>query len=150
MLIVNEKIGYESSKEIDRQILDLTLDTATSATQAPEKHPLPELEVYCCSLVLIFLIDQKRYSEAKACSSASIARPKNLNRRTVDVPASRLYFYCSLSYELTGDLAEIRCNKLKLKAVNDGSASYSASERTYSSSLCSFQIHFVPNSVNLL
>ncbi|KAL5054467.1 hypothetical protein RYX36_035149, partial [Vicia faba] len=47
-------------------------------------------------------------STAKACSSASIDRLKNLNRRTVDVIASRLYFYYSFSYELTGDLAEIR------------------------------------------
>ena len=46
--------------------------------------------------------------QAKACSSAGIARLKNLNRRTVDVLASRLYFYYSLSYELTGALAEIR------------------------------------------
>lgn len=46
--------------------------------------------------------------QAKACSAASIARIKNLNRRTIDVLASRLYFYYSLSYELTGDLAEIR------------------------------------------
>ncbi|KAL2512496.1 26S proteasome non-ATPase regulatory subunit 3A [Abeliophyllum distichum] len=93
---------------------DMELDTTTSATQAPAKHSLPELEIYCCLLVLIFLIDQKRYSEAKACSSASIARLKNLNRRTVDVLSSRLYFYYSLSYELTGDLAEIRGNLLAL------------------------------------
>lgn len=110
----------------------MEVDTATSVTQAPGKHLLPELEIYCYLLVLIFLIDQKRYSEvmehiscdsffftvitiliyhalkAKACSSASIARLKNLNKRTVDVLASRLYSYYSLSYELTGDLAEIR------------------------------------------
>ena len=114
-----------------------------SVTQAPAKHPLPELEIYCYLLVLIFLIDQKKYNEvkqhiiteglcipfsfssseittsssqqncaaisqAKSCSSASIARLKNLNRRTVDVLASRLYSYYSLSYELTGDLAEVR------------------------------------------
>ncbi|KAL0365684.1 UNVERIFIED_CONTAM: putative 26S proteasome non-ATPase regulatory subunit [Sesamum angustifolium] len=90
---------------------DMEVDTATSAAQASAKHSLPELEIYCYLLVLIFLIDQKRYSEAKACSSASIARLRNLNRRTVDVLASRLYFYYSLSYELTGDLAEIRGNK---------------------------------------
>jgi len=46
--------------------------------------------------------------QAKACSSASIARLKNVNRRTVDVLASRLYFYYSYSYELTNNLAEIR------------------------------------------
>nr|GEV06544.1 probable 26S proteasome non-ATPase regulatory subunit 3 [Tanacetum cinerariifolium] len=56
-------------------------------------------------------------TEAKACSSASIARLKNLNRRTVDVLASRLYFYYSLSYELTDSLFEIRGNLLALHRV---------------------------------
>lgn len=46
--------------------------------------------------------------QAKACSSASIARLKILNRRTVDVLAARLYFYYSYSHELTNSLAEIR------------------------------------------
>jgi len=120
---------------------EMEVDSVTSVTQAPAKYPLPELEIYCYLLVLIFLIDQKKYNEvkqhiiterlyvlfssseittsssqqncaaisqAKTCSSASIARLKNLNRRTVDVLASRLYSYYSLSYELTGDLAEIR------------------------------------------
>ncbi|KAL3820185.1 hypothetical protein ACJIZ3_011389 [Penstemon smallii] len=69
----------------------MEVDTATSATQAPAKHSLPEVEIYGYLLVLIYLIDQKRYSEAKACSSASIARLKNFNRRTVDVLVSRLF-----------------------------------------------------------
>ena len=42
---------------------EMDVDTATSATQAPIKHSLPELEIYCYLLVLIFLIDQKKYSE---------------------------------------------------------------------------------------
>jgi 26S proteasome regulatory subunit N3 len=46
--------------------------------------------------------------KAKACAIASIARLKSLNRRTVDVLASRLYFYYSYVYELTNSLAEIR------------------------------------------
>ncbi|KAM1031314.1 hypothetical protein FF1_035072 [Malus domestica] len=96
---------------------DMDVDTATSATQVPAKHALPELEMYSYLLVLIFLIDQKKYNEAKACASASIARIKNLNRRTIDVLASRLYFYYSLSYELTGDLAEIRGNLLNLHRI---------------------------------
>ncbi|CAN6554588.1 unnamed protein product [Malus baccata var. baccata] len=96
---------------------DMDVDTATSATLVPAKHALPELEMYSYLLVLIFLIDQKKYNEAKACASASIARIKNLNRRTIDVLASRLYFYYSLSYELTGDLAEIRGNLLNLHRI---------------------------------
>ncbi|OAY52295.1 probable 26S proteasome non-ATPase regulatory subunit 3 [Manihot esculenta] len=96
---------------------EMEVDTATSVTQTPVKHPLPEVEMFCYLLVLIYLIDQKKYNEAKACSSASVARLKNLNRRTVDVLASRLYFYYSLSYELTGDLAEIRGNLLALHRI---------------------------------
>ncbi|XP_047330846.1 probable 26S proteasome non-ATPase regulatory subunit 3 [Impatiens glandulifera] len=96
---------------------DMEVDTATSAAQVTARHSLPELEIYCYLLVLIFLIDEKKYKEAKTCSSASIARLKNLNRRTVDVLAARLYFYYSLSYELTNDLAEIRGNLLALHRI---------------------------------
>lgn len=38
---------------------DMEVDTATQATV---KHS-PELEIYCYLLVLIFLIDEKKYSE---------------------------------------------------------------------------------------
>ncbi|KAG9156371.1 hypothetical protein Leryth_009244 [Lithospermum erythrorhizon] len=93
---------------------DMEIDTATSTAQTPAKHPVPELEIYCYLLALIFLIDQKKYDEAKACSEASIARLKNLNRRTVDVLASRLYSFYSLCYEYTDDLAEIRGTLLAL------------------------------------
>lgn len=93
---------------------DMDIDTASSAAQGSAKHSLPEIEIYSYLLVLIFLIDQKRYDEAKSCSSASIVRLKSINRRTVDVLASRLYFYYSYSHELTNSLAEIRGNLLAL------------------------------------
>ncbi|KAH0457206.1 hypothetical protein IEQ34_015113 [Dendrobium chrysotoxum] len=93
---------------------DMDVDTASSAAQGSVKHILPEIEIFCYLLVLIFLIDQKRYDEAKTCSSNSIARLKNINRRTVDVLSSRLYFYYSYSHELTNSLAEIRGNLLAL------------------------------------
>uniref|UniRef100_A0A453IRQ9 26S proteasome non-ATPase regulatory subunit 3 N-terminal TPR repeats domain-containing protein n=1 Tax=Aegilops tauschii subsp. strangulata TaxID=200361 RepID=A0A453IRQ9_AEGTS len=93
---------------------EMDIDAAAPATQISIKHGLPEIEIYCSLLVLIFLIDQKKYDEAKACATGSIARLKNLNRRTVDVLASRLYFYYSYVYELTNTLAEIRGNLLGL------------------------------------
>ncbi|KAL7165851.1 hypothetical protein ACSBR2_036672 [Camellia fascicularis] len=43
-------------------------------------------------------------------------RLKNLNRRTIDVLAARLNFYYSISYELTGDLAEIRGENFRSNA----------------------------------
>ncbi|KOM51685.1 hypothetical protein LR48_Vigan09g034400 [Vigna angularis] len=108
------KLSAYLPKEDDHE---MEVDAATSAIQTPAKHLLPELEIYCYLLVLLFLIDKKKYNEAKACSSASIVWLKNTNRRTVDVIASRLYFYYSYSYELTGDLAEIRSNLLALHRI---------------------------------
>ncbi|WVZ20933.1 hypothetical protein V8G54_008255 [Vigna mungo] len=108
------KLSAYLPKEDDHE---MEVDAATSAIQTPAKHLLPELEIYCYLLVLLFLIDKKKYNEAKACSSASIVWLKNTNRRTVDVIASRLYFYYSYSYELTGDLAEIRGNLLALHRI---------------------------------
>ncbi|KAL7588286.1 hypothetical protein Lser_V15G40139 [Lactuca serriola] len=95
---------------------EMEVDTASSATQGTVNHS-HEMEIYCYFLVLIFLIDQKKYTEAKACSSAGIASLKNLNSRTVDVLASRLYFYYSLSHELSNSLSEIRGNLLVLHRV---------------------------------
>lgn len=46
----------------------MDVDTATSAAQAPAKHALPELEIYCYLVVLIFLIDKKRYEEVCSLS----------------------------------------------------------------------------------
>ncbi|GJN40588.1 hypothetical protein PR202_gb29824 [Eleusine coracana subsp. coracana] len=93
---------------------EMDVDTAATAVQVSIKHGLPEIEIYCYLLVLIFLIDNKKYDEAKACASASILRLKNLNRRTVDVLACRLYSYFSYVHELTNTLAEIRGTLLAL------------------------------------
>lgn len=41
---------------------DMEVDTASSGTQATVKHS-HEIEIYCYLLVLIFLIDQKKYNE---------------------------------------------------------------------------------------
>ncbi|KAK1648526.1 hypothetical protein QYE76_066331 [Lolium multiflorum] len=87
---------------------EMDVGIAAPVAQVSIKHGLPEIEIYCYFLVLIFLIDHKKYDEAKACANTSIARLKNLNRRTVDVLASRLYSYYSYAHELTNSLAEIR------------------------------------------
>jgi len=44
----------------------MEVDAATSAIQTPAKHLLPELEIYCYLLVLLFLIDQKKYNEVSS------------------------------------------------------------------------------------
>lgn len=95
--------------------MEMEVDSPSMMLATSYKHSsLPELEILSYLLVLVFLIDQKQYKDAKACASAAIGRLKNLNRRTVDVIAARLYFYYSYSYELTDSLVEIRGTLLAL------------------------------------
>jgi hypothetical protein len=42
---------------------EMDVDAAAPATQIAIKHGLPEIEIYCYLLVLIFLINQKKYDE---------------------------------------------------------------------------------------
>lgn len=46
---------------------EMDVDAAAPATQISIKHGLPEIEIYCYLLVLIFLIDQKKYADT--CST---------------------------------------------------------------------------------
>ncbi|XP_009628274.1 putative 26S proteasome non-ATPase regulatory subunit 3 isoform X2 [Nicotiana tabacum] len=108
------EVHAQLSSYVPQDKYDTQVDVEMSETEAHSTHLVPELETYCYLLVLIFLIDQKKYKEAKACSSESIVRLKNMNSRTDDVLASKLYSYYSLSYELAGDLAEIRGDLLAL------------------------------------
>lgn len=41
----------------------MEVDTATSTDASPVNHLVPEVEIYCYLLVLLFLIDQKKYNE---------------------------------------------------------------------------------------
>jgi hypothetical protein len=42
---------------------EMDVDAAAPATLVAIKHGLPEIEIYCYLLVLIFLVDQKKYDE---------------------------------------------------------------------------------------
>ncbi|VFQ65892.1 unnamed protein product [Cuscuta campestris] len=92
-------------------------DEIVQVDTAKQQLLLPELEIYCYLLLLIHLIDQRKYNEAKDCSSASIARLKLFNKTTIDVLASKIYHYYSLSHELTGHLSHIRRNLLNLHHI---------------------------------
>ncbi|XP_024530904.1 probable 26S proteasome non-ATPase regulatory subunit 3 isoform X2 [Selaginella moellendorffii] len=97
-------------KEEDK--VSMEVDMPSQVSNKP--NVLPELEILCYLLVLIYLHDQKQYKQAKACADAGIKRLQQLNRRTLDVLASRLYFYYSLSYECIDSLADIRGTLLSL------------------------------------
>lgn len=96
---------------VEKTERDMEVDTPPALGQchaSQKQSVLPEMEIFCYLLVTIYLIDQKQMEEAKACSSASVKRLQQLNRRTLDVPAARVYYYYSYSHELTDSLSDTR------------------------------------------
>lgn len=69
---------------------------------------LPEIDAYIHLLVLIRLIDTRKYNEAVQCSELLVQKIVAQNRRTIDLIAAKCYFYHSRAYELTNKLNSIR------------------------------------------
>ncbi|KAG0263996.1 26S proteasome non-ATPase regulatory subunit [Actinomortierella ambigua] len=72
------------------------------------KTELPEIEVYIHLLVMVWLLDQNRLNEGIDLSGATVQMVQELNRRSLDQIAAKVYFYYARFYELTDRLAEIR------------------------------------------
>ncbi|KAL3593017.1 hypothetical protein D5086_011657 [Populus alba] len=110
-------------------VLDFLLSKTSAAKEddsATSSHPicggnlLPELLLFCYFLVLIFLVEQRRYEEDKTCSMGGLNLLMDINAVepvTIGAIASRLYFYYSYTHEVSGDLAEIRCALFGLHKV---------------------------------
>jgi len=76
--------------------------------QLPKPYP-PEMEAFSALLLLTLLIDKKEMKEsAFKLASAIVPWLKTFNRRTLDIFASRAYFYLSLTYERKGQLSDLR------------------------------------------
>eukprot|EP00002_Diphylleia_rotans_P009605 TRINITY_DN1999_c1_g1_i1.p1 TRINITY_DN1999_c1_g1~~TRINITY_DN1999_c1_g1_i1.p1 ORF type:complete len:519 (+),score=137.55 TRINITY_DN1999_c1_g1_i1:86-1642(+) len=69
---------------------------------------LPEVEAYTNLLVVAYLIDQKKYNEAKESASGLVAFISTQSRRTMDELAAKAYFFYSRTHELTNTLQDIR------------------------------------------
>lgn len=69
---------------------------------------LPEIDAYIHLLILVKLIDTRKYSEAVQCSETLVQKIVAQNRRTMDLIAAKCYFYHSRAYELTNQLEKIR------------------------------------------
>ena len=69
---------------------------------------LPEIDAYVHLLILVKLIDTRKYNEAVQCSETLVQKIVAQNRRTMDLIAAKCYFYHSRAYELTNQLDKIR------------------------------------------
>lgn len=69
---------------------------------------LPELQVYVCLLVTVYLLDQKKNQEALQLIQATVSQVQTWNRRTMDPLAARVFYYVSLIHEKLGKLSDCR------------------------------------------
>ena len=88
--------------------------TDAAAPSTPPADALPEVEIYAYILALLVLVDNKQWQVALSLAAVAIERLNTLNRRTLDVLGSRIYFYYSWAAEKSNALAEIRSTLLAL------------------------------------
>ncbi|EGG16513.1 26S proteasome regulatory subunit S3 [Cavenderia fasciculata] len=84
------------------------MDIDSSAGASSKDHILPEVEAYLQLLVVIFLIDQKKYVEATQCSTSLVELIQPNNRVTLNPLSSKIYFYYSLSFQHAQNIEHIR------------------------------------------
>ncbi|KAF9580855.1 26S proteasome non-ATPase regulatory subunit [Lunasporangiospora selenospora] len=109
-VIVN---SYTKGDESQKRLLEYLGPDALPAGAAEEettsyKVETPEVDVYLHLLVMIYLLDQGQLEKGIALSSATVKTVQELNRRSLDQLAAKVYFYYARFYELSGRLAEIR------------------------------------------
>ncbi|GAA6021419.1 hypothetical protein JCM10207_004727 [Rhodosporidiobolus poonsookiae] len=64
---------------------------------------LPEADAFVSLLVVVSLLDQKKYEEGKRLSTQLIEQFTALNRRSLDQLMSKLYFYWVRLHEVSGE-----------------------------------------------
>lgn len=69
---------------------------------------LPEVEAYLQLLVVIFLMNSKRYKEAQKISDDLMQKISTQNRRALDLVAAKCYYYHARVYEFLDKLDVVR------------------------------------------
>jgi len=93
---------------IDEPMETDNLSTFKARTGKSTQPILPELDVYFHLLILLHLIDLERYEQAIKCSDQLMKKITSQNRRTLDLLASKCYFYHLRCYELTNKMNQIK------------------------------------------
>ncbi|MCJ8750320.1 hypothetical protein PDJAM_G00261770 [Pangasius djambal] len=69
---------------------------------------LPEVEAYLQLLLLVYLINNKRYAEAQKVSDDLLQKISSQNRRALDLVAAKCYYYHCRVYEFLNQLDTVR------------------------------------------
>ncbi|KAI5607243.1 26S proteasome non-ATPase regulatory subunit 3, partial [Silurus asotus] len=69
---------------------------------------IPEVEAYLQLLLLVYLINNKRYTEAQKISDDLLQKISSQNRRALDLVAAKCYYYHCRVYEFLNQLDTVR------------------------------------------
>ncbi|XP_053084534.1 26S proteasome non-ATPase regulatory subunit 3 [Pangasianodon hypophthalmus] len=69
---------------------------------------IPEVEAYLQLLLLVYLINNKRYAEAQKVSDDLLQKISSQNRRALDLVAAKCYYYHCRVYEFLNQLDTVR------------------------------------------
>lgn len=72
------------------------------------KELMPEMDIFCHLLVLLYLNDSKQVAKGLELSLETIAVLQGYNRRSLDSLGGRVCFYYARFHELSGKTGEIR------------------------------------------
>ncbi|KAI1290220.1 26S proteasome non-ATPase regulatory subunit 3 [Halotydeus destructor] len=76
--------------------------------KAASQPLLPELDVYFHLLVVLHLLDLGRSQQALQCCEQLVSKVSGQNRRSLDLIASKVYYYYTRCHELNGSLKQIK------------------------------------------
>ena len=82
---------------------------STTTSKLVTVDPVPEAEVYLRLLILHHLLkSSSKYGKATELAQETVKTILQLNRRSMDPIASKVWFAVERTYELSGDLASAR------------------------------------------
>ncbi|KAJ3107077.1 26S proteasome non-ATPase regulatory subunit [Physocladia obscura] len=87
---------------------EMDVDVPAVSTEVKQSSAAPEVEIYLGFLILVFLHDSGANAEGLALSSELVDYIQQLNRRTLDQLAAKIYFYYERFFELANRLTDIR------------------------------------------
>lgn len=94
---------FEEQMEVDSNAVQRMRTVKNSACPL-----LPEVDAYIHLLIVLYLIDQRKYIGAQKCTDALMEKLAQHSRRTLDLIQARSFFYHMRAYELNNELDKCR------------------------------------------